>query len=71
VKLYESGYLDQAQQSLDITNYAFRQGATTLSNLLDAQRTNRQIQLAYRQALATLMTNARQLNLVVGKQVIK
>jgi cobalt-zinc-cadmium efflux system outer membrane protein len=71
VKLYESGYLDQARQSLEITSYAFQRGATTLSNLLDAQRTNRDIQLAYRQALATLMTNARQLNLVVGKQVIK
>jgi cobalt-zinc-cadmium efflux system outer membrane protein len=70
VKYYESGYLDQARRSLEITTYAFQQGATTLANLLDAERTNRDTQLTYRQALATLMTNAQQLNLAVGKQVI-
>jgi outer membrane protein, heavy metal efflux system len=70
VGLYESGYLDQAQQSLDITTYAFQRGAASLLDLLDAERTYRDTQLGYRQALADYMTNVRQLNFVVGKQVI-
>jgi cobalt-zinc-cadmium efflux system outer membrane protein len=70
VKLYESGYLDQARQSLDITTYAFQRGASSLLNVLDAERTYRDVQLNYRQALAALMMNARQLNFVVGRQVV-
>jgi len=67
VKLYESGYLDQTQRSLQITTYAFQRGATSLLNLLDSERTYRDTQIAYSQALATHMTNVRQLTFVVGK----
>ena len=41
VGLYQSGYLDQAQQSLDITTYVYQHGAGTLLDLLDAERTYR------------------------------
>jgi len=71
VKLYESGYLGQAQQSLYISLYAYQRGAASLLDLLDAERTLRSVQLAYRQALATYLINARQIDLVVGKQVIR
>lgn len=71
VKLYESGYLDQARQSRDITTFAFQRGASSLLSVLDAERTYRDVQLNYRQAVAALMTNARQLNFVVGKQVVQ
>jgi cobalt-zinc-cadmium efflux system outer membrane protein len=67
VKLYESGYLEQTRRSLEITSYAFQRGATSLLNLLDAERTSRDTQIAYRQALATYLTNIRQLVFVVGK----
>jgi len=70
VALYQSGYLDQAQQSLDITTYSYQQGAGTLLDVLDAQRTYRATQLAYRQALAAYMTSRQQLNFVVGRQVV-
>jgi cobalt-zinc-cadmium efflux system outer membrane protein len=68
--LYQSGYLDKAKQSLDITTYVYQHGAGTLLDLLDAERTYRATQLAYRQALAASMTGIRQLNFAVGKQVI-
>jgi cobalt-zinc-cadmium efflux system outer membrane protein len=71
VQLYESGYLDQARQSLDITSFAFQRGAATLLDLLDAERTSRSVQIAYRQALAAYLTGVRQLNFVVGKQVVQ
>lgn len=68
--LYESGYLEKARQSLDITTYVYQHGAGSLLDLLDAERTYRETQLAYRQALADYMTSIRQLDFAVGKQVI-
>jgi cobalt-zinc-cadmium efflux system outer membrane protein len=68
--LYESGYLDQATQSLDIARYVFGRGAGSLLDLLDAERTYRSIQLTYRQALAAYLTSVFQLNFVVGRQVV-
>jgi len=70
VNLFQSGYLDQARQSLDISTYVFQRGAGSLLDLLDAERTNRDTQLAYRQALAAYLTSVRQINLAVGKQVM-
>lgn len=69
--LYQSGYLDQAKQSLDITTYVYQHGNGTLLDLLDAERTYRSTQLAYRQALAAYMASVQQLNLAVGKQVMQ
>jgi outer membrane protein, heavy metal efflux system len=71
VALFEGGYLDQATQSRDISTYAFQRGAATILDVLDAERSYRATQLAYRQALATQMIAAQQVNLVVGTQVIR
>jgi cobalt-zinc-cadmium efflux system outer membrane protein len=71
VGLYEGGYLNQATQSRDISNYAYQRGAATILDVLDAERSYRATQLAYRQALAAHMIAAQQVNLVVGTQVIK
>ena len=70
VALYQSGYLNQAQQSLDISRYVYQRGAGSLLDLLDAERTYRDTQLGYRQALAAYMTSVQQLNFAVGKQVL-
>ena len=71
VTLFERGYLDQATQSRDISNYAYQRGAATILDVLDAERSYRATQLTYRQALAAYMTAAEQLNEAVGKQVIQ
>lgn len=70
VKLYESGYLDQAQQSLTISQYVFQRGAGSLLDLLDAERTYRDTRLGYLQALAAYMTSVAQLNEAAGTQVL-
>ena len=70
VGLYQSGYLNQAQQSLDISRYVYQRGAGSLLDLLDAERTYRDTQIGYRQALAAYMTSVEQLNFAVGKQVV-
>ncbi|HTB16453.1 MAG TPA: TolC family protein [Bryobacteraceae bacterium] len=59
-------YLDIAQKSRDISEYAYRRGATPLLDFLDAERSYRAIQLAYRQALAAYLTALEQLREAVG-----
>ncbi len=66
VDLYRGGYLDQVKISLDISEYAYRHGAASLLDFLDAERTYRANQLAYRQTLATYMTSLEQLRQAVG-----
>ncbi|HEU5404310.1 MAG TPA: TolC family protein [Terriglobales bacterium] len=66
VQLYTSGYLDQAKESRDISQYAYRGGAASLLDLLDAERSFRQTQLAYRQALANYMLAVEQVREAVG-----
>ncbi len=66
VELYQSGYLKQAQDSRDISQYAYKRGAASLLDFLDAQRSYRSVQLAYRQALATQMLALEQAREVVG-----
>ncbi|MGB7585467.1 MAG: TolC family protein [Terriglobales bacterium] len=66
VQLYSSGYLKQAQDSRDISEYAYKRGAASLLDFLDAERSYRSVQLAYRQALASYMTAVEQLKEAVG-----
>jgi cobalt-zinc-cadmium efflux system outer membrane protein len=66
VQLYDAGYLKQAQDSLDISQYAYQRGSATLLDFLDAERSYRATQLAYRQALATYMLALEQLRQAVG-----
>jgi cobalt-zinc-cadmium efflux system outer membrane protein len=66
VGLYRSGYLDEAQQSRDISEYAYRHGAASLLDFLDAERSYRSTQLAYRQALASYLLATEQLRQAVG-----
>ena len=64
--LYESGYLKQAQDSRDISEYAYKRGAASLLDFLDAERSYRATQLAYRQALANYMLAVEQVREAVG-----
>ena len=66
VKLYQSGYLKQATDSRDISQYGYQRGATNLLDFLDAQRSYRAIELAYRQSLASYMIALEQLRQAVG-----
>jgi cobalt-zinc-cadmium efflux system outer membrane protein len=66
VQLYRSGYLDDAQQDRDISEYAYRRGAASLLDFLDAERSYRAIQLAYRQSLAAYLLALEQLREAVG-----
>jgi cobalt-zinc-cadmium efflux system outer membrane protein len=66
VQLYQSGYLKQAEDSRDISQYAYQHGSASLLDYLDAERSYRATELAYRQALASYMTSLEQLRQAVG-----
>jgi cobalt-zinc-cadmium efflux system outer membrane protein len=70
VSLYERTYLSRVKDSRDTAEFAFQRGATSLLDLLDAERTYRAIQLAYRQELAAYMTNLAELESAVGTKVM-
>jgi outer membrane protein, heavy metal efflux system len=66
VQLYQGGYVEQAAKSRDISEYAYKRGAASLLDYLDAERTYRANQLAYRQALASYMTTLEQMRQAAG-----
>lgn len=66
VNLYRSGYLQEAQQDRDISEYAYRRGAASLLDFLDAERSYRATQLAYRQSLAAYLIALEQLREAIG-----
>ena len=69
VDLFESVYLEKSHDSRDVAEFAYRKGATSILDLLDAERTDRATQLAYRQALADYVTRRAQLAAAVGGEL--
>ena len=68
VQIYRSGALDDNRRSRDISEYAYRHGATPLLDFLVAERNYRAVELAYRQALAAYITSVEQLRQEVGSR---
>jgi cobalt-zinc-cadmium efflux system outer membrane protein len=71
VQLYLSGYLAEAQADRDIAEYSYQRGAASLLNFLDAERSYRATQLAYRQVLAAYLTAVEQLREAVGTRALQ
>jgi cobalt-zinc-cadmium efflux system outer membrane protein len=69
-QLLKFTYLDVAQRSRDISEYAYRRGALALLDFLDAERTYRATQLAYRQAVASYLAALEQLRQAVGTRSV-
>jgi cobalt-zinc-cadmium efflux system outer membrane protein len=66
IQLYQSGYLRESKESLDISRYAYQRGAASLLDFLDAERSYRSTELTYRETLATYMLAVEQLHEAVG-----
>ncbi|MDP9122177.1 MAG: TolC family protein, partial [Acidobacteriota bacterium] len=69
IELYEKTYLSSAREARQIAEFSYRKGATSILDLLDAERTDGATQLAYHQALADYATRLDQLNAAVGEEV--
>jgi outer membrane protein, heavy metal efflux system len=70
IVLYRSRYLDVADKDRDISEFAYRHGAASLLDFLDAERSYRGTQLAYRQALASYLIALEQLREAVGTRAL-
>ena len=70
IQLYRSGYLEVARKDRDISEYAYQRGAASLLDFLDAERSYRAAQLAYRQALAAYLLALEQLREAVGVRAL-
>jgi len=66
VVLYRSGYLDAAVRDREIEKFAYEHGGASLLDWLNAERTYRATELAYRQTLASYLTSLEQLREAVG-----
>lgn len=70
VQLYRNSYLEIAQKSRDISEYSYHRGASALIDFLDAERTYRATQLAYRQSLSSYLLAVEQVKEAVGSRAL-
>ena len=70
VLLYINTYLDVATRSRDISEYSYRHGGASLLDFLDAERSYRATQLAYRQELESYSLALEQLKEAVGVRTL-
>jgi outer membrane protein, heavy metal efflux system len=71
VRAFEAGILKQADESRDIALYAYREGATELITLIDAQRTRAEVRRNYNRALMDYYTSIFRLELATGMEIMK
>ena len=70
-RLYEQVYLAKGRELREIAEFAYNRGATSLLDLLEVNRTYRELQLAYSQVLASYLMGLHQLNSAVGLDLVK
>jgi cobalt-zinc-cadmium efflux system outer membrane protein len=66
---FESTFRPQSSELRQIAEFAFAKGATSVLDLLDAVRTDRGVELAYRQALADANTHLFELEAAIGEDL--
>ncbi len=64
---YQGGVVDEAKESLEITRHAYELGTGTLLDFLDAEASYRQIESAFRAALARTAIAAENLQFITGE----
>ena len=68
-QLYSQDYLERARRVRDRVEFSFRNGGSSLLDYLDAVRTYRDTELAWRSAYAQAMTSVHQLSFVAGTEL--
>lgn len=66
IDVFDKGLLKQAQEALRLAQFSFQQGASSLLEVFDAQRVQRQILLDYAQARHDLSVSLARLEQAVG-----
>ena len=68
---YKAKYLDQAVHVRDTVRFSYEHGGASLLDFLSAESDYRQVQLNYLTLIGTYLTDAAQVNMAVGKDVIQ
>jgi cobalt-zinc-cadmium efflux system outer membrane protein len=71
LKTYKATYLDVASSVRDTVQFAYNRGGATLVDFLDAEKSYRDVRLAYLNLVGTFLTAGGQLNMAVGQEVIQ
>ncbi len=70
MQYFESGYLEVSLKSREVSQYSYERGAASLLDFLDSERSYRQTQLAYRQAIADYLNAVEQVRQAVGRRTV-
>ena len=68
---YKSEYLEEAQKIRSAVSFAYLHGGASLLDFLDAQKEYRDTELSYLNLVGAYLSAANQLNLAVGREVIR
>ncbi len=71
LKPYRERYLPQSEDVRETVSFSYSKGGASLLEFLDAQKSYRDIQMNYRNLLASYLTAINQLNLAIGKEAIQ
>jgi len=71
LKPYKAKYKDQSTRVRDTVTYSYEHGGASLIDMLSAQSDYRQLQLTYLQLIGSYLNSAGQLNLAVGREIIR
>jgi cobalt-zinc-cadmium efflux system outer membrane protein len=69
IDVFDKGLLKQASEALRLAQFSFQQGASSLLEVFDAQRVQRQIMLDYAQARHDLSVSLARLEQAVGGEL--
>ncbi|MDQ6758424.1 MAG: TolC family protein [Acidobacteriota bacterium] len=71
LRSYRDRYIPQADRVRATVSFAYTNGGASLLDFLDAQKSYRDTQLAYRNLIGGYLTAVNQLNLAVGQEVMQ
>ncbi len=71
LKSYKANYLEVASSVRETVQFAYNRGGATLIDYLDAEKSYRDVRLAYLNLVGTFLTAGGQLNMAVGHEVIQ
>jgi cobalt-zinc-cadmium efflux system outer membrane protein len=71
LKPYKSIYLGLATDVRDKMNFAYKNGGASLLDYLDAEKSYRDVRLAYLNLIGSYLTTAAQMNMAAGRDVVQ
>jgi cobalt-zinc-cadmium efflux system outer membrane protein len=71
LKPYKARYLKMAADVRDKVEFSYHNGGNSLLDYLDAEKSYRDVQLAYLNLIGAYLTTAAQMNLATGREILE